>query len=75
MRTMERWNPEGITRSDLMWVLQRPDIILDRRKKGTCLLCSGRPINDAAMCDACMTLLSREELRLVEFWMMGALPD
>lgn len=72
---MERWNPEAFAKGDLSWVLKRSDIVLERRRRGTCLLCAGRPINEAALCDVCMTMLNREELGLVETWTAGVLPD
>lgn len=71
---MDRYNEEGIPRHQLLYTLGRADLVRDRRARGTCFLCSGTPINAACLCEVCMTYLSPEELKLVEFYNNGVLP-
>lgn len=68
---MHRVNQDCIPRSDLIWVLDRPDLVRERLQVGRCFLCSGTPINAAALCDICVVMLSPQETRKMERWTIG----
>lgn len=71
---MSRWNAEGIPVSDLHWVLRREDLVRARRRVGKCFVCCESNINEAGLCEVCLSLLSDDLVRMVEKWRQGMVP-
>ncbi len=70
---MDRINPTGIPRDDLVYHLKRPDYVKIAVQTDSCLLCRSNRVNEAGLCNLCSAQLSTEELALVEQWMAGLL--
>lgn len=71
---VERLNSEGIRRNDLRFVLTQPRLVAIARRNGTCLLCKHGPVNEAALCESCFSLLGEEEFTLAQRWLTGEGP-
>jgi hypothetical protein len=69
-----RLNPNAIQRDELFYTLGRRDLVMQARRKNSCLLCSGTSVNAAGLCDSCMPFLSSEERDRVDRWMVGMGP-
>lgn len=71
---MDRWNPEGLPRDQLLFFLKRPDRVMAARKNNRCLLCCQSPVHEGGLCDRCTPFLNDEERRIVERYMAGVGP-
>lgn len=71
---MERINPTGIPRSELVWALGQTRLVSQARARDACLLCRGPGVNEAGLCRICYSLLSDEELVLARRWLAGVGP-
>ncbi len=74
MITMQRWNPEGILKEKLIWVLSQRALVIKAKKENSCLLCKSPKVNEAALCQVCWALLNEEELKLANKWVDGTGP-
>lgn len=68
-REMDRLNPEGIPRDQLIFTLKQPRRVRDARRIDACLLCRRSRVNEAGICEVCYAMLDGEELQLVNRWM------
>lgn len=57
-------NSEGIERSRLADVLADGRLVREARLRGMCLLCRGKPVTDAGLCEGCLANLTDDEIRL-----------
>ena len=71
---VERFNSEGVLRSDLLLTLRTPRKVKTARSVDSCLLCRSKNVNEAALCLVCYSLLDGEELRMANRWMAGMEP-
>lgn len=72
---VERFNPEGIRRRDLKWVLSEARFVHEARRIDRCLLCKRPHVLEAGLCGICQALLEDpEELALVGRWATGGAP-
>ena len=71
---MDRVNPAGILRSDLLHALQTPSTVRNARQTDTCFLCRRNRVNPAGLCEVCYGLLNGAELRLASRWLSGEGP-
>lgn len=71
---MDRLNPEGIPRHELLFVLGQPRRVREARRIDACLLCRRSRVNEAGICDVCLSMLEGEELRLASRWTSGVAP-
>jgi hypothetical protein len=71
---MSRFNSEGVPRDALLWTLTQRDKVMRARKLDSCLLCCSPKVNEGGLCDKCMAIVTKEELKLVEKWMAGVGP-
>jgi hypothetical protein len=68
---MRRMNSEGIERSRLVDVLLDGRLVREARRRGMCLLCRGRPVSDAGLCEGCLANLTDDELRIATPFIEG----
>jgi hypothetical protein len=68
---MRRMNSEGIERSRLRDVLVDGRLVREARLRGMCLLCRGRPVTSAGLCEGCLANLTDEEIRLATPFIEG----
>jgi len=71
MRVVERWNSEGIPRDQLMWALTQRPVIRSFRKLDSCMLCRRKGVNEAALCEACFSMLDGIEFDSAQQWLSG----
>lgn len=68
---MRRMNSEGIERSRLVDVLSDGRLVREARLRGMCLLCRGKPVTDAGLCEGCLANLTDDEIRLATPFIEG----
>jgi hypothetical protein len=71
---MDRWNPQGMKRSNLAWALSKPEIVEKHRRMDSCMLCCRGGVNEAGLCEVCTALLSNQDSDTVERYRRGAGP-
>lgn len=68
---MRRLNSEGIDRADLVRGLRNEDTVRRARTRNQCLLCRGKPVNAAGLCEGCSANLTNEEHEAARPWIEG----
>jgi len=68
---MRRMNSEGIERAKLADVLADGRLVREARRRGMCLLCRGRNVTDAGLCEGCLANLTDAEIRLATPFIEG----
>jgi hypothetical protein len=68
---MRRFNSEGIERRRLADVLVDGRLVREARIRGACMLCKGRPVTDAGLCEGCLASLTDDEIRLATPFIEG----
>ena len=68
---MRRLNSEGIDRMNLRHALNDGKLVRAARQRGMCMLCRGRPVTSAGLCEGCLASLTDEEIRLATPWIDG----
>jgi hypothetical protein len=71
---VERLNPEGIRRDELVWALNQRRLVYTARRINKCLLCRRRGVDESGLCDVCTATLTDREQELVEKWRRGTGP-
>ncbi len=66
-----RFNSGGIDKDDLGWMLKRPDLVSYQRRRNECFLCCAKGVNNAGLCEICMTYLSDANFELAQLILRG----
>ncbi|MDQ2985429.1 MAG: hypothetical protein M3R13_01750 [Armatimonadota bacterium] len=68
---MRRMNSEGIDRARLIDALRDGRHVTEARQRGQCLLCRGRPVTCAGLCEGCLANLTDDEITAATPWIEG----
>lgn len=74
LSSMERQNPEGIQRSELLYCLSNKKIVFFARETDSCMLCCRPNVNEAGLCRWCYSSLDTPEIQVAVKWMSGVGP-
>ena len=71
---MDRQNPEGIPRGELLYSLGNRRIVEFARETDSCLLCCRHNVNEAGLCRWCYSSLDMPEIQAAVKWTSGVGP-
>lgn len=72
---LERLNSEGLLRDELAFTLTVPNRVAAARRRDACLLCRRPNVNEAGLCDVCMSGLEGRDYTLAHRWTTGQGPE